>query len=87
MTAVSICPFPRRLLISLLVSVGKRKLSGRLHFYMCRGADKSLAFERNLVSSRQCYFSQGGHYAPEMADLQFKVLKHLAYSPDLAPSD
>jgi hypothetical protein len=31
-----------------------------------RGADKSLAFEKNLVSSRQCCSSQGGHYAPEI---------------------
>jgi hypothetical protein len=29
-------------------------------------ADKSLAFERNLVSSRQCCSSQGGHYAQEI---------------------
>jgi hypothetical protein len=34
MTAVSICSFPGRLLISLLVSVWNRKLSGRLHFYI-----------------------------------------------------
>jgi hypothetical protein len=31
-----------------------------------RGADKSLAFERNLVSARQCCSSQGGLYAPEI---------------------
>jgi hypothetical protein len=45
------------------------------------------AFERNFVSSRQCWSSQGGHYAPEIADLQFEVLKHPASSPDLALSD
>jgi hypothetical protein len=35
------------------------------------GADKSLAFERNLVSSRKCGFSQGGHYAPEIGKSSF----------------
>jgi hypothetical protein len=29
-------------------------------------ADKSLAFERNLVSSRQSCSTQGSHYAPEI---------------------
>jgi hypothetical protein len=55
--------------------------------HVSRGADKSLAFERSLVSSRQCCFSQGGHYAPEIGNLHFEVLKQPAYSPDLAPSD
>jgi hypothetical protein len=38
------------------------------------------AFKNNLVSSRQFCSSQGSHYAAE-------ILKHLAYSPVLAPWD
>jgi hypothetical protein len=41
------------------------------------------AFERNLVSSGYCCFLLDDHYA----DLHCEVLKHLAYTPDLAPSD
>jgi hypothetical protein len=43
------------------------------------------AFERNLVSLTQCFSSQGGHYAQELARVHFEVLKHLTYSPDLTP--
>jgi hypothetical protein len=44
------------------------------------------AFERNLVSSRQCCSSQGGQYTPEIGRFSILSLKRPAYSPDLAPS-
>jgi histone-lysine N-methyltransferase SETMAR len=45
------------------------------------------SFERNLLSSRQCCSSQGGHYAPEIGKYSLEVQKHPTYSPNLAPSD
>jgi hypothetical protein len=47
----------------------------------------SQAFERNLVSSRQCSPHKAAITHQKWADLQFEVLKHPAHSPDLAPSD
>jgi hypothetical protein len=41
------------------------------------------AFERNLISSRQCCSPQGGITHQKLAYLLFEVLKH----PGLAPSD
>jgi hypothetical protein len=44
-----------------------------------------LAFERNLISSRQRCSSQGGHYVPEIGRSSLRISE--AYSPDLALSD
>jgi hypothetical protein len=39
-------------------------------------------FESNLASSRR-----GGHFAPQIGNLQFEILKRPPYSSDLDPSD
>jgi hypothetical protein len=43
------------------------------------------AFERNLVSSRQCCPQEAAIMHQKLADPHFEVLKHQACSPDLAP--
>jgi hypothetical protein len=45
------------------------------------------AFEKNLVSSRKCCSSQGGHYAPEIGRSSLLSSETPDIPPDLAPSD
>jgi hypothetical protein len=52
-----------------------------------RGADKSLAFERNLFLQDNAAPHKAAITRQKLADLHFEVLKHPVYSPDLTPLD
>jgi hypothetical protein len=45
------------------------------------------AFERNLVSSRQCFSSQGDDYAPEIGRSSLWSSETPRSLPDLVPSE